>query len=357
MSPSPSQRYRRDNDGEDPYTADLRVMFMIAVDELRPGAAQKLLDRVGPSFTKLAEFLDVAGEDSLWTLSSITDPNAPDPSHGSSAPAGASHVMHPPEFFSRSAEDLDPEESEEAAPSSRGRASGQEPEPPRPPSDLSQDQQREWNAFFRYLADENQRHQQECRELATSLRDELVAWAGAYNLHRDQWVLDHAVRVLQWYRLYPERWRDGVDPVLGLHVPWVSYPPPPLMPRWESGQPDRRPRRSEEETPAEFKAHLESYLNRVPKLPAYRPDQETEKDFRKRVDEYIQRVHSVIEEDGWSEGPWKPSAQHHLHWLAQFQVAEKRPTKIAGAGPDERTVERAIATMAQLIGLTRRTLM
>lgn len=129
------------------------------------------------------------------------------------------------------------------------------------------------------------------------------------------------------------------------------------MPRWESGRPDRRPLRREEETPAEFSTHLKSYLSRVPRLRPYRPDQESEKEFRNRVDEYIQRLHDVVEEDGWSKGLWKPSAQYHLNWLAQFQIDEKRPIEIAGSKVEERTVERAISTMAQLIGLTRRTLL
>ena len=152
-------------------------------------------------------------------------------------------------------------------------------------------------------------------------------WAQRYGLHRDQWILDHALILLPAFLNNPD-----IPPGFGAVPLLAAYP-----------EPGRQIT-----APGPYLVGLESRA-----------------DYMKRINEYADLVEEVAGDLGWKPGPWKKEAQAHVEWLARFQVKGETVSSIAEhpdtANPsapanDNRTVGRALKEMAELIGLTRRTL-
>ena len=152
-------------------------------------------------------------------------------------------------------------------------------------------------------------------------------WAQPFGLHRDRWILDHALRLL------PAFLKDASIPRSFGGVPLLAAYPTP----------------GRQITPPE----------------PYRPDQESRPDYDKRIKDDADLREDVARTIGWKPGPSKVKAQIHLEWLARFQVKGDTVKSIAdhpdiakpGAkGKDIRSVEKILKEMAELIGLTRRTL-
>lgn len=319
MSPAPAQRYRHQSDSEDPYTAELRVMFMAAVDKIEPEVAQKLLDKAGPAFEALAE----ASEEEYWTLSELLEPH-PAPRPDLSRSAALADPSPSVEFF-----ELDPDEVHELydlALSPRTGAGDAEAEVPEGPK-RSAEGYRALAELMDSMAEEARQRRRRRRELAEALRHELVRWARPYNLHSDMWVLDHAARIFQHQRILQA---DAPDPPrLGIHVPWLSYASP-IIPR---------PRR-------------------------FRVD-ETRKDYLAYIERYMNQVEERLTRAGWEEGPEYRSLEAHLMCLALFQVAGNTYDEISkimkkevledGKTISRRNVQKAVKNMSEEIGLTPRT--
>lgn len=149
-------------------------------------------------------------------------------------------------------------------------------------------------------------------------------WAESYGLHRDAWILDHALR---------------------------------LLPAFLSSDPDSIgtiPRRFGD-VPV-LVAYLVPGRQITPPGP-YRPDQESRAEYERRVSAYADLVEGVAQRIGWVPAPAKRTVRLHLGWLARFQVLGEAQAGIANSEHlKQRSVERAIQQMANLIGLTRRTI-
>ena len=152
------------------------------------------------------------------------------------------------------------------------------------------------------------------REFITAWRE----WAQPYGLHRDSWVLDHALSLLPAFLRNPDIPRSfgGVPFLAAYPVPGRQITPP-------------RP---------------------------YRPDQETRAEYDKRVEEYADQVEDVARSTGWEPAPAKKYTRLHLLWLARFQVGGETVAAIVPKGQHQRNIERALKDMTRLIGLTRRSL-
>ena len=154
--------------------------------------------------------------------------------------------------------------------------------------------------------------------LQEAVLDALTAWAEPYHLHRDPWILDHALRHL-WAE-YRNRKKEPVP--LGTVGPSVTF-------RYARG----------------------------PAPPEYEPPYETRAAYLERVGEYVQAVEGAYRESGWEDTPNRPHGRMHLRWLARFQVnGEKVNDLAASVGVQPRPLQSALKGAAELIGLTRRTL-
>jgi hypothetical protein len=169
------------------------------------------------------------------------------------------------------------------------------------------------------------------RELAWIAREQkdfLAAWrkwAQPHGLHRDPWILDHALSLLPAFLSSDPDSRNPNSPPRFGAVPLLAACP---VPGRQIAPPDR-----------------------------YRPDQETRADYLKRVGGYADLVEGVLLSTGWQSAPAKQYERVHLRWLARFQVkGESVAAIVRTVRPDRRNVERALQQMASLIGLTRRTI-
>ena len=153
-------------------------------------------------------------------------------------------------------------------------------------------------------------------------------WSEPFGLHRDPWILNHACCLLTAFLNNPDSTPSfaGV-PLLSAHL---------------------RPAPGSKITPPG----------------PYYPDTETRAEYETRIKEYADLVEDAARDTKWEPGRWKPDAPTHLEWLARFQVQGETACSIAehpdtgnprAPEKDIRTVEKALREMAELIGLTRRT--
>lgn len=168
--------------------------------------------------------------------------------------------------------------------------------------------------------------------------EELVAafndWAHQYGLDRDQWIFDHALLVIALFLKNPE-----LQPGFGAVLLLAAYEDPTTS----YGAPGRQ----------------------ISPPGPYRPDLQTRRDYMDQVGSYADLVEETARSLGWEPVTWKPNAKIHLEWLARFQVngelvasisLHHDPGNARAKSKQVRTIERALKGMADLIGLTRRTL-
>lgn len=146
----------------------------------------------------------------------------------------------------------------------------------------------------------------------------LLAWASTWHL-QDPWTIDVARRTREAW----DRW-----PAVARHLYWADailtgeiVPEPPDIRRWEFTQ-------------------------------------ESEPAFRARVEEYIGNAREQARAMGLSEPPVKPKLARDLGALVQYQVKGDDLDAVAdeffGGDQNEDTARKALASLAQLIGVTLR---
>lgn len=153
---------------------------------------------------------------------------------------------------------------------------------------------------------------------AKILSDALGKWAETKALHRDDWILEAALKYLGTLDSSTATARDP----FGASA-FVGY--------W---------------TPAPTLA-----------APQYRPDVETWEQYigSERMASYRAEIESSYRANGWDVGKDRQQAERHLGWLVQFQVLGERYAAIAhGALASPKTVRREVGHFAKLLGLTLR---
>src|SRR5688572_17320326 len=147
-------------------------------------------------------------------------------------------------------------------------------------------------------------------ELQGGLLAALEAWAEPYNLHRDDWPIEHALFALEYAR------------AKGGPVPLGSVAPPVV----------------------------EQYVPHAG--PVYHPGRETGPDYLERVSVFMAEVEADYRASGYADTPHKPHASTHLLWLARHQVLGLPYRECAAV--DLSNIADAIRELAALLPLTLR---
>ena len=147
--------------------------------------------------------------------------------------------------------------------------------------------------------------------LQETVLDALTAWAERYHLHRDPWILDHALRHL-W-----AEYRRGEPMPLGTVGPSVTF-------RYAPG----------------------------PAPPEYEPPYETRAAYLERVEAYVQAVQGAYRESGWEDTPHRPHGWTHVRWTVRHQCLGLPYDECSRADPSN--VRKAIQAVSELLPLTLR---
>lgn len=166
-------------------------------------------------------------------------------------------------------------------------------------------------------------------ELRT-LRDAIGEWAVGHVLPAPE-LMDAVLEVLRDWADVAPKLRFRVPPVVDVaDHPAFEFEFPAWTPRWTSE--------------SEYRRELKSA-------------------FKRELHTYMQERKAEAEEQGLDPSPEKlgqlgEGAEQHFEWLVWFQVREQELTEIADAtGRAEPTVQEAIHRTADLVGITRRSLL